>query len=457
MPTLLGLDLGTSSFKASAYRDTGEHLGTVTRPAPWRPTPSGQELDPDEFEDLVRTVVEVCAGTHADGPIAGLGVTGMAETAFVETEDGVRHRARAWNGARAARELPDATLWAVTGLLDAARTTAVELRRVTEAGGRVREWAGVPEQAVRVLGGDVLAERSLASRTGLVDVRTGDWSRPLVAWAGVAHLDLPAIRPAGTPAGAVPEGAAAGAVLTVAGHDHVAGAVGAGIVDGGAVFDSLGTGEGIVARVADHPTRLTAERLAELTSAGFNVGLGVGVDDVVVLAGLGSGNRLNLLVDALDTRGFARVDLLRPDGRPSGIPETTGLPAELSELIDALGGAGWQELRATAVDVVRRTVSDLPTAQRAWWAAVARVTRNARDALDAVHRLVPAAGRLVAAGGWLGDPGIRALRERMLGPFEVPDVAQVGTRGAALLAGLAAGMHPTRAEPPSLIGEGATA
>lgn len=452
MSTLLGLDLGTSSFKVSAYRDSGEHLGTVTRPTPWRSVPSGPELDPRIFADAVRTMVEQCVVTHANGGIAGIGVTGMAETAFIQTSDGVRHPARAWNGHRESTALPEPALFEVTGLLDASRTTAVELRRVTDAGGRIRDWTGVPEFAVQVLGGAAVAERSLASRSGLVDVRAGAWSTPLLEWAGVSEAEQTPLTPAGSAAGVVPTGWGAGAVLTAAGHDHVTGAVGAGAADGRTVFDSLGTGEGIVARVAADPSALSADRLRALTSAGFNVGLGVDDADVVALAGLGSGNRFNLLLSALADSGFARDDVLLAAARPPGDPEslTNGLTAEAADLVEVLGGADWQQLRGTAAVVVGRAVPDLVTARRLWWSAVARITSNARDAIGAARRLVPTATRLVAAGGWLGNPGVRAVRTTMLGEFEIPPVAQAGTRGAALLAGLAAGVYATRDGFPSL-------
>jgi sugar (pentulose or hexulose) kinase len=461
MPTLLGLDLGTSSFKVSAYRDTGDHLGTVSRETPWRAAASGSELAPHEFADVVRNLVEACAASRAADPVAAIGVTGMAEAMFVETAGGVVSPARAWNEAgHPVPVLPDAELFARTGLLDVARTPAVELRRITDAGRQVRSWSGLPEYAVQVLGGSAVAERSLAARSGLVDVRTGDWSAPLRDWAGVQDVVVPPLWPAGTPAGAVAvAGWCKGAVLTVAGHDHVVAALGAGAADDGSVFDSLGTGEALIARIASDTAALGADELARLTAAGFNVGLGLDEHDVIAFAGLGTGNRFNLLLTALADNGFDRGEVLRAEERPAGEPGAVGaaLTGEAAELIETLGGPDWQVLRGRAAAIVSRTVPDLATARILWWAAVARATRNARDALDALRQLAPRATRRVAAGGWLGNSGIREVRERMLGSFEVPTVGQSGTRGAALLAGLAAGVYSSRSEFPPLTGKGATA
>src|SRR5690606_38844380 len=152
--------------------------------------------------------------------------------------------------------------FARTGLLDTARTPLVELRRVTDAGSQVRGWSGLPEHAVRVLGEDRIAERSLAARTGLVDVVAGRWDPELLAWAGVSHVDLPELRPAGSPGGRVLDGVCAGAVLTVAGHDHVTAAIGADAHDRRTAFDSLGTGEALIAQIAGNGERIEPSALA---------------------------------------------------------------------------------------------------------------------------------------------------------------------------------------------------
>ena len=43
-------------------------------------------------------------------------------------------------------------------------------------------------------------------------------------------------------------------------------------------------------------------------------------------------------------------------------------------------------------------------------------------------------------GGWARSPVVRAVKRELLGPFEEPDVTEAGARGAALIAGIAAGM-----------------
>jgi sugar (pentulose or hexulose) kinase len=56
--------------------------------------------------------------------------------------------------------------------------------------------------------------------------------------------------------------------------------------------------------------------------------------------------------------------------------------------------------------------------------------------------------RLVASGGWARDRAVRTVKRELLGPFEQPPVTEAGARGAALLAGVAAGVFPGTDELP---------
>jgi len=53
-----------------------------------------------------------------------------------------------------------------------------------------------------------------------------------------------------------------------------------------------------------------------------------------------------------------------------------------------------------------------------------------------------AAERLVVVGGWSRDPALLEVKRAILGPLEVPVVAETGARGAALIGGVAAGLFP---------------
>ena len=65
------------------------------------------------------------------------------------------------------------------------------LRRHMPGASNGRRWLSVPEWLVRELGGEEVAELSLASRTGFLDVRRGTWSTEILDWAGAPSGLLP--------------------------------------------------------------------------------------------------------------------------------------------------------------------------------------------------------------------------------------------------------------------------
>ena len=135
-----------------------------------------------------------------------------------------------------------------------------------------RQWLNLPEYVAHALGGGRFGEPSLRSRTGLLDQDTGAaWAEPL-AVLGVPAEFLPPARNAGEPWGVatrrVPP-AFAGAVLTVAGHDHLVASVGAGCVAPSDLYNSMGTAEALV-RVLD--STLDADTRGRLAAHHVNVG-----------------------------------------------------------------------------------------------------------------------------------------------------------------------------------------
>ncbi len=103
-------------------------------------------------------------------------------------------------------------------------------------------WCSVPEWIVHRLGGCLIREPSLASRTGLVDQATGALWQEDVSAAGLPTTLLPPPVSAGVAAGSLQYAglplSLQGAALTVAGHDHPVAAIGAGAVGPDELFNS---------------------------------------------------------------------------------------------------------------------------------------------------------------------------------------------------------------------------
>ena len=119
-----------------------------------------------------------------------------------------------------------------------------------------------------------------------------------LAWAGLPGDVLAELVLAGTEAGrsdgvALP--GTEGAVLTVAGHDHLVAGVGVGVIAPGDVLDSCGTAEALV-RVAPPQDAAARRRSAQ---AGVTVGWHVAEGRQALLAGVWSGLALREVLDQL--------------------------------------------------------------------------------------------------------------------------------------------------------------
>lgn len=431
-PVLLGIDVGTTYCKATVVSVTGFELSRGRRRTPWRLVPTGAEIDQDA---LLGAVVAAAREAIDDGPagaIAAVGVTSMAETGFLLDAAGrALHPAIAWYDTRSAPEserliddLGAERFSGRTGLRPGPMPTIGKYRWLRDhvpVSARGVRWLSVADLVVRSLGGAEVAERSLASRTGFLDQGSGDWWTEALAWAGLGRDLLPPLVNAGEPVGRVAPGSlpgAEGAVLAVAGHDHLAAAVGAGAVRDGDVLNSCGTAEALVRSV---PSRLPEDVVRDAVATGVSVGVHIIPDRQALLAGSLCGMILQRFLDLL------------------GVPESGR--AELGRLaIAAPPGAGGLIVRSGANEIATLEGIGRDAAPGlVWRAALESVQRETGILLSAIEAVAGATERVVVVGGWSQDPAVRVVKAAMLGPFEVPEVHEAGARGAALIAGIASG------------------
>jgi sugar (pentulose or hexulose) kinase len=396
---------------------------------------TGAEADPDDF---VRAAIASAAKALADappGPVVAVGVASMAETgALLDGHDRVVAPAIAWHDSRGAeqaerlaRDLGAERLAAHAGVPPTPLPTIFKYRwlrdeRPDEAARGVR-WLNVAEYVVKRLGGEELAELSLASRTGMLDVVERRWWDEALDWSGAPVGLMPEPAPAGTPAGTVSADSAVerarGAVLTVGGHDHLSAAVGAEANAEGDVLDSCGTAEAFVRAVAPLPR----ERIVEAVANDVGVGCHVTPGLHALLASIRSGAVLTQVLALLgvtpDERGPLEADALAP-------------PADVGAL--ELEGVATDELVLTGIG---RDASPA----LAYRAALEAVGAAGADLLDRMASVAGPARRLVATGGWAEGEAARAVKRRHLGQFEQASAVFAGARGAALTAARALGVE----------------
>jgi sugar (pentulose or hexulose) kinase len=431
---VIGIDIGTTSSKALATSRCGTRY--VEQPTPWHTASCGQtEIDPYRLLDVAVDLIgrAVRAAESAWGPVRvrGIGVTGLAESGVLL--DAARRPAApviAWFDHRGGHELEQlgredpgfaATFERTTGLRWSSQASIAKLLWLRASGypaGPASTWLSVPEWIVFALGGDPVREPSLASRTGLIDLGTGEVWPDALAVAGLPARILPGERPAGVRAGYLRDGVvsgATGAVLTVAGHDHPVAAIGVGVVEADELFNSSGTADVLVRSI---PGTLDETQRQHVVSAGWSIGRHVLPGTSLLLAGVSGGLLLRRVLAALGAEsGSARAAL---DHASLSVGD---LPAGLSVTGDG----------RTQDDVVIR-IQDGASPATVWTAAVRYTAAQTRHLLDDIEKVVGPHRRAVAAGGWTQMASVRVAKAAVIDAMSFSPVVQPGVTGAALLA-----------------------
>jgi sugar (pentulose or hexulose) kinase len=437
---VLGIDIGTTSSKAVAQSMSRESADSVEQPTPWHTGGCGQtEIDPYRLVEVVVELIgrAVHAAESAWGPVRvrSIGVAGLGESGVLLDAAG-RPAAPviAWFDHRGGRELEQAgrespgfaaTFERTTGLRWSSQASLAKLLWLRASGyqvGPASTWLSVPEWIVFALGGDPVREPSLASRTGLIDQGTGEAWPDALAAAGLPARILPGERPAGVRAGYLAHdgvvSGAAGAVLTVAGHDHPVAAIGVGAVEADELFNSSGTAD-VLARSI--PGTLDETERQRVVSAGWSIGRHVLPDTSLLLAGASGGLLLRRVLAALGAEsGQARAELDHASLRVGD------LPAGLSVTGDG----------RTRDDVVLR-IQDAASPAAIWTAAVRYTAAQTRLLLDDIEKVVGPHRRAAAAGGWTQMASVRVAKAAVIDALSFSPVVQPGVTGAALLAAFA--------------------
>ena len=457
---LVGLDVGTTSSKAVVYDVAGTPLAIGRAPTTWAHVepavaggPPGVEIGADALLAAAVAAVGQALDAAPAGRVAGLGVTSMAESGVLL--DG-RGRAVApvvaWHDsrdlaevARLGRDLGAEAFSGRTGLPLRSQWSLTKHRwqRDTDpaAAGAVRRL-NVAEWVVRGLGGDEASDASLASRTGWLDLATRDWWPAAVAWSGASERLFPPLVTSGTALGRASAALGlprlAGAVLTTAGHDHQAATVGAEAAGAGDQLDSCGTAEALVRTV---PAGFSADGVARLAAGGVTVGWHV-------LAG-----RWALL--GATEGGLALQRVLSVLGGRAALSALDAAALDAAALDAAAMSPGTTRAVSIGLDDSSRVtigIGDDVTAGDVWRAALEEVTRE----IHLIHRSMTAEvgphRQMVVTGGWSRSPALMQVKSRVFGELRRSGVEEAGARGAALLAGLAAGSYADAAEFPSLAG-----
>ncbi len=453
MPYLLGLDIGTTNTKAVLYDLDGQLRAVASAPTPiTEEGPGHATRDPEAlYQAAVGVIRQAAAQVQDPTEVLALSISSMGEAGvpldargqavypIIVWYDRRTLPYRAWWQAH----LDDDRLYAICGLQPGhifSLNKIMWLRDHEPASyARLALWLSVSDYLAYRLSGVAAMSYPQACRTMAFDLHTLDWSAEVLATAGIPVAIFPRAVPSGQALGTLTPQAAEACGLTrrtmvaAGGHDHICAAVAAAVTGPGALLDSIGTTEAALT-VLERPR--TEPRIRAL---GLSCGVHAAAGRYYLIGGiLGVGPLLAWLVQTVlqqppGDEGY-RALFEAAAASPRG--------AQGLYLLPFLAGAGspQPDPRATGAYLGLCLHHTRPDLVRAACEGVCYELRHLLESLQAVTPTAEAAIR--AVGGGARNPFWLQMRADATGhPVEVPQGTERGALGAALLAGLGAGLY----------------
>lgn len=454
---VLAMDQGTTSSRAILFDRNARIAGSAQRELQqFYPADGWVEHDPEHiWADTVAVCREALAQAGvAARDVAAVGITNQRETAVLWERASGRavHKAIVWQDRRGAplcRELvADGLADHVaqrTGLVVDAYFSATKLAWMLDNVPGARAAAERGELAFgtvdcfllwRLTGGRVHAtDASNAARTMLFDIHRQDWDDDLLRRLRIPRQVLPEVRDCSGEFGTT-DAAILGAPLPVTGMagDQQAATFGQACFAPGTLKSTYGTGCFALLNTGD---RAVASRNRLLTTVAWRLNGHVtyALEGSIFVAGAA----VQWVRDGLGAiRHAAESEALA-----SAMPDAGGV--YLVPAFTGLGAPWWDpDARGAILGLTRDSTSGQIV--RAALEAVAYQTRDLMDAMAADLREADAGApeTLRVDGGMVANDWLcQYLADVLDAPVERPEVTETTALGAAFLAGLAAGVHPS--------------
>lgn len=368
--------------------------------------------------------------------IEAFGITGMAEAGLVlDKQDEPLYPILAWNDnrpdvvvKRLFVDIDKSEFSSITGLPSNSRATIAKLlwlqtQSTFPQGAR---WVGVPEWVAFILGGKLVAERSLASRTGLYDVLADAWREDFQEAAFERSLTMPELVTTQDILGRMVRKASHfdGAALIVAGHDHMCAAIGTGESNALNIVDSMGTGEALSREVLVE--QLSPRKIEMAVADGISIGRHPIPDRYSAMVGLGSGLILKSALEIVGIKGE--------------FEENQEAILRISQdSLSATDAPAFSELDPNSWNLMKN--GERETDAAIWRGALDFVGRRAHRGVTMLDQHFGQHTSIIACGGWLRNEAIKKTKRDHLGDFDISEVNEPGCFGAAQLASVAAGFN----------------
>ncbi|NCF68938.1 MAG: hypothetical protein GWP61_23500 [Chloroflexi bacterium] len=465
MTLLIGIDVGTTNIKAVLYDPScGTVCATASQPMITHHLGAGwSEFHPDEIWNAVNGVVREVAGATAQGSVAAIAVASMGEAGLpLGNRQQPLYPFIAWYDPRTegldrwwAEHYDPRRLYEITG--QALRHTygLNKLLWLREHRPTMYQeltyWLSVEDYVLWRLTGRFVTDYSVASRTMAFDQRARTWSSEVLAHVDVPVEIWPTALPSGSAVGTLTQAAAAdtgldtSTIAVTGGHDHLCGALAAGLLTPDSILDSTGTAEIVLTLSTEYrpSERLRTAGLScyhyvaqglYLVQGGFITAGGSLAWLVKLLSGLAGNNQRaeatangdyeTLLAEAADVPPGSRGLLWLPHFMGSGSPESD--PHSRAALLGLT-------IAHTRGEMVRSLLEAL-----CYWLRQ-NVELLEEELGKEVHEIIVIGGA-TKAGLWTQLKADVTTR-----PVRVPDLSQATATGAALLAGVGAGVFADEA------------
>jgi len=444
---ILVIDAGTTSTRAMVFAADGSLRALAQRPLTQHyPVPGLVEHDAEEiWTSALACARQAAAQAGGAGRICGIGIANQRETVVAWDRQSGRPLSRAlvWQDRRTADACEalraaghEAAVQSATGLVIDPYFSATKMRWLVDHVPEVRGAAGSGQLALgtveswltfKLTGGAHVSDASNASRTSLLALDGATWEEGLCDLFGVPRAALPEVcDSAGVFGVARAEWLGAAVPVTGLAGDQQAAAIGQGCLSPGESKATYGTGAFVLANrgesVPQSRHRLLATVLWQLGGRRCYALEG----SVFVAGSLVQWLRdsLGLIDAAAETEALAR-----------SVPDNGGVV-----IVPALSGLGAPHWRPEA----RGSVTGLSFAStrahlaRAALEAMAMQTRDLAEAfaLDGARWTTLRIDGGMSANDWMAQD----LADMLALPVERPDFVETTALGAAMLAGLGAGL-----------------
>lgn len=434
---LVGMDIGTTNTKVIIFDPDGEQMfATSFRTPIVEDEKLGEVLSTKKlWEKIVETFRKI--PEELKKGIRAIGISSLGETVFPVGDEGEVSDGMIWYSplTRELMEeyiqpLEDLDYFKKTGLSMSWIFSAFKMIYMNE---RLKlpsnvKWLDTSSFIAYKMTGKIAMDRCLASRTLLLNIKTGEWDEDLLDLFKIPRSSLPELVDCGVNRGNLKKdvaeelGLCRDVVVSVAGQDHIAGAFSAGVFDENRILNSTGTTEVILWGVKKDKLNM----FLNLKIPGYNAGFHTVPGFYYLLDGLPTGGYcVEWMIKKVLKKDYDILKNLNYRKNPIYF-----LPFLRGMFMDERMGAGFLNLRDS---------NDFEDMISSIFESLAFEVRLMMDKLKPLG-LKDDCDVIMVGGETANDTLIRIRASAIGRPIQVMKVVEATTLGSATVGGIAKGM-----------------